>query len=391
MTPDTVKAEHQFTSSWRWTESFEEWVTKLVDGHTISVCSGLSPVGDVRVDMMSPVDIIGLFKDDENTSLDDARDVLSGVLADEFIGRDVVQELYTADEPASHPLATHIDTEGFVRADVFGKDHLPFATNTFDWAVSDPPWKQLPVEDRDRLFDELVRITAPGGHILFNAWWVPTNESVTLDHIRFRQDNDRYVMGTPNVSYASVYTVHSSKHVARHCSATLPRSEFAPKPSSLQESVEAGIAYRLQVIEDVPSEQIHIDTVGPDPERRCPHCGHRQLSPVSSAAGYDVVGDEQLHECPACEFPVSEAELDEVAAGRIQQVRFEHGWSTLTQRDLQSASTFERIQNLREELVTEPGIDWNTVDNYLEFALDHPPEFEQAVKSPKHRQMLITS
>lgn len=366
---DTPKKEHQFTSSWRWTDSFESWVESLVSGYTVNVCAGLCPLGDVRVDLMSPLEIVGLMEADENTSLSDARGVLSELLDERFIGRDVVQELYGATDPASHELAEYIDTDGCVRADVFSDNPLPFADNTFDWTVSDPPWKELPTSDREHLFDELVRITKPGGHILFNAWWIPTSDSVSLDHIRFRQDNDRYNMGTPNISYASVYTVHSSPHTARYLSQTFSNREFAPEPSSLKETIEAETAYRLEHVEGVSHEAYDIRAVGPDTSQRCPHCGCTNLSPATGAAGLNVNGDEQLYQCPACEYPVPEHELEEVAAGNIQRVRYEHGWSAIPPRELKQVNPNNPPDSIIEQLESEPGISTGSAKAYLKAAI----------------------
>jgi SAM-dependent methyltransferase len=363
-----IKKDHQFTSSWRWTEAFEAWIEDLVSGFTINVCAGLSPLGDVRVDIMSPGEIIGLLEDDENTSLSDARTVLADVLTDEYVGRDVVQELYRAENPSDHRLAKHIDRGGWMQADVFSDNPLPFEDDTFDWTISDPPWKELSGENRRRLFDELTRITKPGGHILFNAWWVPTNDMVTLDHLRFRQDNDRYDMGTPNISYASIYTVHSSKHAARYRSRTLTDHEFAPEPSSMQEAIEAETAFRLEELEGVSADAYDIKAVGPDSSQRCPHCGCRNLTVATSAAGFSVSEEERLYQCRSCDYPVPEAELKAVEEGRVQKVRWEHGWSQISPSELDGVSSSNPPASLIRELENEPGLSSDTVVDYLEFA-----------------------
>jgi SAM-dependent methyltransferase len=367
---ENVKQEHQFTSSWRWTESFESWVESLVTGYSINVCAGLCPIGDVRVDIMSPLEIIELLGNDENTSLSEAREVLEDLLTGGFVGRDVVQELYAADDPTGHNLAKYIDDQGWVQADVFSEEGLPFGDNTFEWTISDPPWKELPDADRERLFDELTRITEPGGHILFNAWWVPTNSAVTLDHIRFRQDNDRYDMGTPNLSYASVYTVHSSPHTARYRSQTFTNREFAPEPSTLKEAIEAETAYRLEAVEGVPHEAYDIRAVGPDSTQRCPHCGNTRLDIATGAAGFNVPDDERLYQCPSCEYPVSEAELEAIEDGQIQMVRYENGWSSIPPSELQEVDPRNPPEELVERLSDEPGLSEGSVTEYLEFAVE---------------------
>jgi SAM-dependent methyltransferase len=365
-----IKQEHQFTSSWRWTESFENWISDRVTGYSVNVCAGLSPVGDVKVDIMSPLEIIRILSDDENTSLSDARSVLSGLLSEDFIGRDIVQELYNAENPADHELAEYIQTSGWVQADVFSANALPFEDGVFDWTVADPPWKELSDKDRKRLFDELTRITKTGGHILFNAWWVPTNSVVTLDHIRFRQDNDRYNMGTPNLSYASIYTVHSSPHTAQYRSQTFTNHEFSPEPSSLKEAIESETAYRLEVVEGVPHEAYDIQAVGPDSAQRCPHCGETQLDVATTASKFNTPDNERLYQCPCCDYPVSETELQAIENGQIQKIRYDNGWSDIPPSELKDVDTTDPPDELIEQLANEPGLSRRSAIPYLEFVAD---------------------
>lgn len=369
MSKTEMKDEHKFTSSWRWTPSFEDWVTSLVDGYTVNVCAGLSPLGDIRVDLMSPLEIIELMQDDDNTTLEEARDALSGLLTDEYVGHDVVSDLYHADDPASHPSAEYIDTGGTVYADVFDETGLPFDDDTFEWTVCDPPWKELPTADRRQLFDELVRITEPDGHILFNAWWIPTNEQTTLDVIRIRQDTERYDMGTPSVSYASVYTVHSSKHVAAHLSRTLPNNhEFTPEPDSLMEAIQAETAFRLERVHGLDSDTYDIRMVT-DPDHRCPHCGCTHLSPVVGSVKPDAYDSGELYECRSCGFRANDLELEAIADGHIQRVRYDAGFTNIPERELRGVDPEDPPADLVETLVDEPGINRDSVAEYLHFAV----------------------
>jgi len=369
---EPLKDEHEFTSSWRWTESFESWVESLIpdDAFTVNVCAGLSPVGDVRVDVMTPAEIIELMQDDENTDLDEARDVLDDLLTDEYVGRDVIQELYTADDPASHPLSEHIDAGEMVFSNVFDADGLPFETNAFEWTVCDPPWKELSENARDRLFTELVRITEPDGHIIFNAWWVPSHEQTTMDAVRFRMDSDRYPMGTPSVSYAAVYTVHSSDRAAKYLSRTFTAREYTPSPSSLREAIESEIAYRIEAVEGRNADTYDIKAVGPREDYRCPHCGCTNLMKATPGAGFNPGPDDDLYQCRSCEYPVPMYELEEIADGHIQRIRHEAGFSTLSESDIRGISATNPPAHIIRELVQEPGIDdAHSAIDYLRFAL----------------------
>ncbi|WP_302083997.1 hypothetical protein [Salinibaculum rarum] len=379
------KDEHEFTSSWRWTESFESWVASLIpnDADTINICAGLSPIGDIRVDVMSPLDIIDLMQDDNNTDLEEARNALSGVLTDDYTGRDVVQELYTADNPRDHKLSDHIKTGDMVFADVFSERGLPFTSDSFDWTICDPPWKELSTHAKETLFDELVRITKPDGNILFNAWWVETNDQTSIDAIRFRQDTDRYAMGTPSVSYATLYSVHSSPEAAKYLSQTFTTREYAPEyapdPASLKEAVEAEIAYRIEVVEDQAADSYDIRAVGPQEDRRCPHCGCTNLMKATEAAGFDPGSDGGLYQCRACEYPVSMRELDAIADGHIQRVRYNAGFSQIPEQELSEVSATDPPEELLRMLLDEPGMSNRAdVEDYLRFAL---PVGEQPTKS----------
>lgn len=377
MTP-TPQPAHRFTTSWRWPPDFESWVDALTHGRTANVCAGLSPLGDIRVDLMTPLEIMGLLQDDENTSLEDARAAYSDLLTDDFTGRDVIDDLYDAADPPTHEAAQYVTTDGHVRANVF--DHtLPFPDAAFDTVIADPPWKELPERMRSRFFNELTRITAPGGRLIFNAWWIPTNDHVTLDAIRIQQDTNRYPMGTPCVSYVTVYTVHESKPIARYLSRTLVDHEYAPTPSDLKEAIEAETAYRLTRIEGVPHTHYEIDVVGPSPRKRCPHCGTRALDPASEASGHHVPTPGSLYVCPSCEYPVTDQELAAIANGDIHRVRYENDWTTVPPAALHAVDPTNPPDDLLNELASEPGLTHETAPVYLTYALTtHPNSVEQS-------------
>ncbi|CDK38154.1 hypothetical protein [Halorubrum sp. AJ67] len=314
--PDTHDADHEFKGTWRWPAPFEAWVESLiadVDGPIANICAGLSPLGTIRIDMKTPVEIIENLQAESSTTLQDAREYL----ADLIVGNppiDVVGSLYTADNPSEHPAAEYILTNNTVRADVLS-DTLPFDDDTFAFVICDPPWLKLNTARRARLFDELIRITEPGGRILFNAYWTPTADGpVTLDRLVPRQDTDRWSVGTPNVSWASLYTVHDSVHTARHLSATLTQREFTPSPSALEESTRAHRHYELTQIHGHDPDSFDLDIVDPaTTDQCCPQCGHTDLYPVSQSE-VNTSSEARLYECANCQFRSFPEETDQSPA-----------------------------------------------------------------------------
>jgi hypothetical protein len=117
-----VAGVHEFRGSWRWPEDVERFVAEKLpdDGETLHVPCGQSQLGDVRVDR-------------------DSR---------------------------HHP---------DVVADMF---ELPFGPARFDAVVSDPPWKSVNYFDRWAQFFELLRVTKPGGLVVFNATWEPWSREI---------------------------------------------------------------------------------------------------------------------------------------------------------------------------------------------------------------------
>lgn len=113
-----MDAKHSFRTGWRWSKGITKWFileTSRLDlkRPILHLCSGSSRLGDVRVD-------------------------------------------------AFHEMAN-------VRASMY---KLPFKTGAFPTVICDPPY-ELPLQDRAKLNDELARVTAWGGRLLWKAPWVP--------------------------------------------------------------------------------------------------------------------------------------------------------------------------------------------------------------------------
>lgn len=304
-------AGHQFKGTWRWPKPFENWVKDTIEetnGSVANICAGLSPIGDVRIDLNTPTELITNLQNDSGTNLERAREYLQ----DHIPGTppvDVVASLYNADDPCSHPAADYIQIDT-IRADVFSENGLPLSNDSFEWVIADPPWLNIPREDRSRLFSELTRITKPGGHIIFNAFWIPTGDQpATLDKLVPRQDTDRWSVGTPKVSWVGIYTVHKSIHTARHLSRTLPSREFEPEPSTLEEAIRAETEFELLHRHGLNKEDYDLNIVDPTTERfHCPQCGCTNLDPVHGSI-LPAAETTNLYECRDCAFRALKSEL----------------------------------------------------------------------------------
>jgi len=116
---------------WIWNKTVTDFIRYRVHGYSLNVCAGKSAIGDVRVDV----------------------------------------------EPQA---------EGVIKADM---RKLPFEDNTFDTVISDPPWK-IGFYHRMKPFFECVRVCKIKGHIIYNAYWIPTSKLVKLEEVYVRQETD---------------------------------------------------------------------------------------------------------------------------------------------------------------------------------------------------------
>lgn len=76
---------------------------------------------------------------------------------------------------------------------------LPFEDNRFLNVIIDPPWK-LGYYQRFRPFYEAVRVCQVGGHIFYNATWIPHAENTELMEVYVRRDSH-----WGNVSVVSIF------------------------------------------------------------------------------------------------------------------------------------------------------------------------------------------
>ena len=300
-------AEHAFKGSWRWPEKFENWVESLlddVDGPTANVFAGLSPLADVRFDLRSPVELVENLRDDKGTNLSEAREYLGGFVVDDA-PIDVVGSLYDSPDPQSSPAAGYIDNSNTIKGDIL-ENGIPAADGCFKMVVCDPPWKDIP--NFDFLLSELVRVTEPGGRILFNSYAVPTGDlPITLDYVDIRRDDTRWKQGTPNISWVCLYTVHPSIDVLRHLPRTLGQDhqfEFVPVAGTFEEAVRAERIFELVRVHEIPAKAFDADVVDPAiADCACPQCGCSYLDPVfETAIDSDESEVADFYECADCRF-----------------------------------------------------------------------------------------
>jgi len=127
-----VNKNCQLQESWVWPEKASDEIRKYMFGRgkSLNICSGLSDLGDIKLDI----------------------------------------------DPRS-PAVQKADME-----------NLPFADETFDVVLSDPPWK-LGFFKRQRPFFEAVRVCKTGGKIIYNCVWKPVSKFVELEKAIIRTDN----------------------------------------------------------------------------------------------------------------------------------------------------------------------------------------------------------
>ena len=111
-----------FIKAWAWPAEVEQFIADMCEGYTVHVCSGLSQLGDLRIDKYMPAD--------------KADDMLS----------------------------------------------LAVDSNSADTVICDPPWG-VPRHLRARLIYELRRILKVGGKLIFNAPWLPRAPGLQLESI----------------------------------------------------------------------------------------------------------------------------------------------------------------------------------------------------------------
>lgn len=119
---DGTRKANRYRKEWRFPPMVEAKIETYMRSPSLHVCSGASPLGDVRVDLNAPAD---------------------------------------------------------VRSDML---HLPFKDGYFETVLIDPPW-HYPNHLRPKLLWELRRVTKIGGHLILNCPWIPKIPRMKLDRV----------------------------------------------------------------------------------------------------------------------------------------------------------------------------------------------------------------
>jgi len=128
---DKIRNNCKLSNCWVWDKSVNEFVKERVKGYSLNCCAGLSPVGDVKIDL--------------------------------------------------DPQKSNVN-----KGDM---NKLDFPDNTFDTVISDPPWK-IGFFQRMTPFFECVRVCKVGGTIIYNCTWKPISKYVELQEQVIRTDNN---------------------------------------------------------------------------------------------------------------------------------------------------------------------------------------------------------
>jgi hypothetical protein len=128
---DKVRNNCKLSVCWVWDKSVNDFVRERVKGYSLNICAGLSPVGDVKLDLDPQKSDVGLGD----------------------------------------------------------MNKLAYADNTFDTVISDPPWK-IGFFQRMKPFSEAVRVCKIGGIIIYNCTWKPISKCVELQEQVIKTDNN---------------------------------------------------------------------------------------------------------------------------------------------------------------------------------------------------------
>lgn len=129
--PNKIRNNCKLASCWTWDKKVNDFVKERIVGHSLNMCAGLSPVGDVKLDL-----------DPQNKKVGKAN-----------------------------------------------MNNIPYKDNTFDTVISDPPWK-IGFFQRMKPFFECVRVCKLGGKIIYNCTWRPLSKCVELEESIIRTDNN---------------------------------------------------------------------------------------------------------------------------------------------------------------------------------------------------------
>jgi len=247
-------AGHVLDENGEGSEAVTEFVREQVEGYgrTLKVCTGLTPLGDDNLDI--------------------------------------------------DPMLPGVTLQGDML-------DLPVRSFRYGSTVTDPPWLELSIEERERAFSELVRVTALDGRLIQNSPWYSTDpDGAHLIDVRVRQEDD--VWGNP--SFIAIYSRH-----ARDYDELAAYYGYDPRDRHTPDDPDARDAYlgSPRVAAEMEPEE-NTDPRAVDPTYSayaCPLCG------CSSLSGGPGISDEaDCHVCAECEYPAKTSELDALASAVVE-------------------------------------------------------------------------
>lgn len=287
------KTTHEQNNNWEWSDELTQFVTDRISGLSLKVCTGLKPICDLNLDISNLRDISSTAETaytvspiENSHESDDRLEQIYETFTDDTTQDSVYARVTTEHDADCDPELY----DGYAcHGDAFD---LPFDDNTFDTVVSDPPWLDMPALDRKALFNELIRVTATTGAVLYNAPWVPTHENTRRYDLRARQQQDFW--GGP--SLICCY---------RRTAATTDELFEAHDYSSLNRYPETDSFWDEDFHPNAISKQHGTDPNMVSPshtEYRCPKCRCTELNHVRQPEFQSKEGNSELYECFDCRF-----------------------------------------------------------------------------------------
>lgn len=293
--------EHEQNDNWEWSEEFTEFIHEKVEGRSLKVCPGLRPIADVNLDIKHLADVADSDEaeftvtpiNDDSERLQDLR----GTVSDEA-GGDIIYGRITGESG---------DTAGFYDGyacygDMF---ELPFDDNAFDTVIADPPWLNLSADERQTLFEEIVRVTAPTGAILYNATWIPEDDNARRFDLRFRQQLDYW--GGP--SFAAMY-----RRGSRDVDELFEAHDYISEERYPENSPFWSEAYHPNALStDHNTDPKKVSSDRDYQHYCCPMCACANLGHLNNDFFETSDGQYNTYQCLNCEFRVDAAEIHQLA------------------------------------------------------------------------------
>lgn len=285
---------HEQNNNWEWSDAFTEFISSQLSGLSLKICTGLRPICDVNVDIEdlraisantdTQYTVTSLQADAETSQrLEEIHNSLS-----ETAPEGTVYGRVLGDADKSDNQSTLYD--GYAcTGDAFD---LPFADNTFDTVVSDPPWLDMSASNRQSLFDEAARVTAPTGVIIYNAPWLPSHEHTRRYDLRARQQLDFW--GGPSfVCWYRQMAATTNELFETHDYSSLTR--YADQDSFWSEDFHPNAISKQHGTDPHMVSPSHDDC-------SCPQCNCTQLTHICDPELQSTTGEFGLYECHNCRF-----------------------------------------------------------------------------------------